>query len=110
MKKSNYENKLLKTTDIDKIEEISLDTDNDGVVDTVVVGDAVRGTNGSQVVLDTDKDGKADKKVKGKIISRKKKSSYILTSPKGNVYNVKAENLDAFKSAHGVCDCCWTIK
>ncbi len=109
MKKTNYENKLLKTEAIDKIEEISLDTNNDGVIDTVVVGDAIRGSNGSQVVLDTNLDGKADKKVKGKVVSRQKKSSFTLISPEGNQYSVKAENLDNFKLHRNVDDS-WTIK
>ena len=40
----------------------------------------------------------------------KKKSTYILISPQGNQYSVKAERLENFKEQMGVCDCHWIIK
>jgi len=56
-----------------KIEILEIDTDEDGVVDTVVTGDVVRGSNKHATKLDIDGDGVADVSVKGHVVSRKEK-------------------------------------
>lgn len=55
-----------------KIETVTIDTDEDGVADTVVVGDVVRGSNKHSTKVDIDGDGEADVTVKGTVISRTK--------------------------------------
>lgn len=55
-----------------QVETVTIDTDEDGVADTVVVGDVVRGTNKHSTKVDIDGDGEADVTVKGTVISRTK--------------------------------------
>ena len=56
-----------------KIETVTIDTDEDGIADTVVVGDVVRGSNKHSTKIDINGDGEADVSVKGTVVSRETK-------------------------------------